>query len=708
MSNGGLQVGTTSTAGSIGANSAVNIGTGGALTLVKNNSTTFGNNVTNGLGGTGTLNVDSMSALALTGTLSDGAGVLALTQSGSGTTTVTGNNTYSGATTLTAGTLQVGNGTSGSLNGASAVTVSGSGTFTLDLATSSFANNLNLNSATATLKIIQPGALTLSGVLSGTGIFNQNSAATVIVNNGADTYSGAVHINAGILQIGDGTGGSLGGTTSISVASGAALATDLANGATLARSVILSASATTLKATQSGTNTLSGVISGTGVFDQNGAGTTILSGKETYTGVTNVNAGALIVTGSLAAGAVTVTGGANLGGTGTLAGNVNVLSAGQLNPGGVATPGTLTVGSLVLNAGASTTFRLGGAGGANDSVGVTKNLTLGGALDITPLAGFQVGSYTLMTYGGTLTGGFSSVNGLSGFTTSISTGVAHSINLVVSSGSAQYWDGTGAANNKTISGGGGTWNLGASNWTDAAGATNSVWGNGTAVFSTPGGMVSLGAPISAQGLIFGSTGYTVSGTSANTLNLTGVMPTISVTKANTSATISAQITGTAGLNADGAGTLILTNAANSYTGGTMISNGQLQIGTSSVAGSPSAGAMEIGSGGTLSVLKVTGNSLANDISNGLAGIGTLNIASATATLVFGTLTDGLSGQMALKQNGAGTTTVSGTDTYTGVTKVTAGTLQVGNGTSGSLSGASAVTVSGKRHTCPGPRRWAFR
>ena len=54
-------------------------------------------------------------------------GTIGLTKSTAGTVTLTGANTYSGTTTISGGTLLVGNGTSGSLNGAGALTFTASG-----------------------------------------------------------------------------------------------------------------------------------------------------------------------------------------------------------------------------------------------------------------------------------------------------------------------------------------------------------------------------------------------------------------------------------------------------------------------------------------------------------------------------------------------------------------------------------------------------
>ena len=91
-------------------------------------------------------------------------------------------------------------------------------------------------------------------------------------------------------------------------------------------------------------------ISGGGEFQQNGPGTTILTAINTYTGATTVNAGALIVNGSIANSAVTVNSGALLAGTGTV-GAATINSGGTFAPGN--SPGTMTVaGNLAFQSGA--------------------------------------------------------------------------------------------------------------------------------------------------------------------------------------------------------------------------------------------------------------------------------------------------------------------------------------------------------------------
>ena len=82
-----------------------------------------------------------------------------------------------------------------------------------------------------------------------------------------------------------------------------------------------------------GANALSvaGIISGPGTVAQNGTGTTVLQGTQTYTGVTNVNAGRLEVDGSLvAASTVNVGTLGTLAGTGTIKFILSVILAGFL------------------------------------------------------------------------------------------------------------------------------------------------------------------------------------------------------------------------------------------------------------------------------------------------------------------------------------------------------------------------------------------
>ena len=52
-------------------------------------------------------------------------------------------------------------------------------------------------------------------------------------------------------------------------------------------------------------------------------------------------------------------------------------------------------------------------------------------------------------------------------------------------------------------------------------------------------------------------------------------------------------------------------------------------------------------GGTFSLVNVNGNTFANNVSNGLAGVGTLKINSTNTNTLSGALTDGAVGQLAI-------------------------------------------------------------
>lgn len=127
-----------------------------------------------------------------------------------------------------------------------------------------------------------------------------------------------------------------------------------------------------------------------GGLTKSGAGVLTLTGSNTYTGITNVTAGTLIVgvsgTGSLTS-AATVASGATLGGSGVINGAVTV--SGTLAPGN--SPGALTINnSLSLFDGASVLMELAGTGaGQFDSINVTGALTLDGIIKVSLISGFD-------------------------------------------------------------------------------------------------------------------------------------------------------------------------------------------------------------------------------------------------------------------------------------------------------------------------------
>ena len=171
-------------------------------------------------------------------------------QAGSGTAVLTGTNTYSGGTIIEAGTLQVGNGgTAGSIIG----DVTDNGAFVV-------------NSAANTV---------FRGVISGTGSFTKTGSGGLYLS-ADNTYSGGTTISGGAIVLGYyGTTGSIIGNV-------------VDNGV--------------LYVFRPDTYTFAGEISGTGVFVQAGSGTAVLTGTNTYSGGTIIEAGTLQVGSNLATG----------------------------------------------------------------------------------------------------------------------------------------------------------------------------------------------------------------------------------------------------------------------------------------------------------------------------------------------------------------------------------------------------------------------
>ena len=112
------------------------------------------------------------------GVIQNGASILALTKTGTGTETLNGLNTYSGTTTISAGTLRVGNGVATASLGSGSVIVN-----------AALAYNLSNNT-------------TVANSISGTGSLTQTGVGTIILS-GANSYSGATTIGVGTtLQAG--------------------------------------------------------------------------------------------------------------------------------------------------------------------------------------------------------------------------------------------------------------------------------------------------------------------------------------------------------------------------------------------------------------------------------------------------------------------------------------------------------------------------
>ena len=158
------------------------------------------NAANNGFAGGGTFDTNGN-----TSTISQriqGAG--GLTKAGAGTLTLSGPNTYTGATTVAAGTLAAG--AVGTLPGMTAVTVAAPGT--LDLAgfnqsIGSLAGEGAVSLGSATLTTGNDNtSTTFSGAMSGTGALDKVGAGTFILD-GDSPYTGGTTVSGGTLVVGD-------------------------------------------------------------------------------------------------------------------------------------------------------------------------------------------------------------------------------------------------------------------------------------------------------------------------------------------------------------------------------------------------------------------------------------------------------------------------------------------------------------------------
>jgi fibronectin-binding autotransporter adhesin len=362
-------VGTIATGGQL-----VKVGTGTLIlggtastysggTIISDGVLQLGDGMNNGTAGTGSITNDAGlafaegSAITLSNAIS---GTGTVTQMGPGTVTVNALNTFSGGTTISAGTIQLGDGINNGTLGTGIVTDNGS------------------------LVFAEGTTVTFGNVISGTGTVTQNGPATVIIDE-ANTNSGGTTIAAGTLQLGDGTHTGTLGTGAV---------TD--NGA--------------LVFAEGGDATLTNAIGGSGTVTQNGPGTVTLDAAETYSGLTDVEAGTLVIGDSSTptasvAGDVEVAPGATLAGFGTIGGALG--NNGNVQPGGSSGPLNVTgnytqsaTGNLVIAVTPTSASALKVAGSA----------TLGGTATFVYAPGsYTPAAYNILTATDGISGKFASV-----------------------------------------------------------------------------------------------------------------------------------------------------------------------------------------------------------------------------------------------------------------------------------------------------------
>ncbi|WP_454688529.1 autotransporter domain-containing protein [Achromobacter aloeverae] len=683
-----------------------------------------------------------------------------ITKKGVGTLALTGNNTFDGDVDIAQGTLAVGS--DAALGVASNKLAFGDGAAlkwlnAFDLAPT---RGITLSPGTATLDT-NGFDTTISTRIAGSGSLNKagDGKLTLLLNQ---AYTGTTTISGGTLQLGDGaTGAWLSGPI---VDNGQLVLDPPAVGLSLdsvvqgSGSVVVGGGGTTLltaDSTYTGSTTVlpgailqlgrrdspndtgsitgdlvnngtvfffrngdyayNGAISGNGIVVPGGAGTLALNGVSATPGYMEVMSGKLLVGdnpvthgNAVYGNSITVDAGATLGGYGSVGGAVRLNAGAHLQPGNGL--GTLTVGSLQGLPGSFLDVSLGAPGpnwtipGASGSVAVTGDLELDGVrVNVAYASGMGAGVYNLFSYGGTLTGSMPILNktpiGSSLFVQGLSDDKR--INLV--SGDVpdlNFWNADGRALPSRMGGGSGTWSRTATDWADMAGHVMGAMRPqpGFAIFGGTAGTVNVSnaaGAVQATGMQFASDGYAMTG-DALTLVADGGHPApVQVTvgdgsaaSAGWTATLGNVLAGSDGLDKRGLGTLVLTGM-NTYTGGTTISAGKLSIGDDRSLGDI-ANALTL-NGGVLRVTGATFRGTLRDITLGAAG-GGFDIADAVNTF---TLNQALSGTGSLSKSGDGTLVLVRDNSYGGGTSVTAGTLQLGiGGNFGGIAGDVNVGPAG--------------
>ncbi|GAU86636.1 autotransporter domain-containing protein [Bosea sp. BIWAKO-01] len=173
-----------------------------------------------------------------------------------------------------------------------------------------------------------------------------------------------------------------------------------------------------------------------------GAGTLVLSGASLHSGTTSVNAGTLVVNGSIAS-AATVNSGGTLAGSGTL-GGLAVMSGGTVAPGN--SIGTLTIAGNVAFAAGSTYQVEINAAGQGDRINASGLATLsGGTVQVLAENGTYAAAttYTILTAGGGVSGRFTDVTSNLAFLTPSLAYAPQNVTLTMSRNGTSFGPGGG-------------------------------------------------------------------------------------------------------------------------------------------------------------------------------------------------------------------------------------------------------------------------
>lgn len=597
------------------------------------NTMVFGGQISGGTTATSTLTLSGANTgnNTINGNIVNGTGTAAVTKSGAGTWTLSGANTYTGLTSITAGTLKEGASNalgSGALtiNGATAIFDLGAnhtdtvGTVTLQGGGSITGTGTSALSSTAAFAL-QNGSV--SAILGGSNGINKTTTGTVTLS-GANSYTGTTSVTGGTLSL-SGVG-TLGATSAPLSVSGASTILDLGGTTQTVGSVTLVGAAIATPSTiQNGSLTTNGGYTVTGgnnttaIISANLSGssalsftggalvsTLVLSGSNSYSGGTNLNAGLLAV------------GSDDALGSGTLTLNTTNVTSGLQSTGGAH-----TISNAVTAAGSQVNVLI--SSGSND-------LTFSGLITNTQAAGrtYTVNNSGLTTFsGGLVLSGVALADVIHIFTGSGDLTISSTISDGLNSGGKIQYKGTGIftlSGSNTfggaveVTGAGGTISLrndlalgtaGGGNNSVAAGSTFEFQNNisivGESLLVSGAGVGGNGAlrnvsgtnsfagvvALSADSTIKSESG-TLSLSGASSLTLAGTVLTLDGAG---DINVAGTVTGTTGsITKNGTGTVTLSGSG-TYTGTTAVNAGTLVI---SSAGSISdTSAVTVASGAKL-------------------------------------------------------------------------------------------------------------
>ncbi len=624
-----------------------------------------------------TLGGSNTGANSLAALLADnGSGALSLTKSGVGSWALSGTNSYTGGTTLNAGTLAF---TTGGLGTTGTVDFGGNATLQFGAATTTdLSSRLGIaNGVTATFDTNGNAVTFASGIgSSGTGALTKAGTGTLTLS-GANSYTGTTTVSAGVLNIQHATalGSTAAGTT---VSSGAAL--QLQGGINI------------------GTEALT--LSGLGVGGSDGALHNI-SGSNSYGGALTLAAATRI---NSDAGTLTLTNTGTLTGSGfdlTLGGSGDIVVDRSIatGVGNLIKDGT---GSVTLNAansftGTTTisagTLKLGVANALASTSAIFINNAAGAVLD---LNGFDVEI-------GSLAGGGTAGGGVSLGSTTLTVGGDNSSttfasNLTGTGGLTKVGTGTFTLTQANAFTGATTVSAGtlAFNAAAALGSTSAINLADTTTLTYTGGTTTFDRDLA----VTGGTGF-LRNTGGGTLTLSGIL-----TKSGTTLTFAQglfDVTGTiAGASANSDlvidGATVTLSHANTYNGPTSLKNGASL--TAAVVGAlPTAtrSALSLDATGSGSSTITFGADQAVASLNGAAsstvdlGAHALTVGTTSGSTAFAGVLSGAGGS--LVKDGASALTLTGLNTYTGATTVSAGTLTL-NAAGGALAHTSGLTIAG--------------